>query len=449
MKETLIFERSNNNLALKISDKEYSYQDLRKRIQMKKTFIRTKLDHKIISAHRAQHSIDFIVTFIAFLELGRSQVILSSDWSDTYIEKICTKIGKYYLHSFDTSKFKIINETQKSLHNINTSVILFTSGSTGDAKGVELSLLNITSNIKSICDTLDFDTAPSQVLFLPLSYSFGLIGQLCTGLNSGQTIQLVNGLLDCKNLLDKDPTVSMISGVPEHYNTLSRLGSIYPDVTHVISAGGPLSLELRKKLIDIFPNATLYNNYGQTELGPRALSINSKNPLFFSDCTGYPIGDLQIKLDSNNNLMFKGSHVMLGYLGEKGQSINDGWLNTFDKASIKSKAVYIEGRSDLLIKIDGERIHPQEIQDQIEHIDEVNDACVLAITSKLGDNILCAIFTLKTNSELTVKDIRQYLSKALPSKKIPKILILAPNIPKSSNGKIDYQAIRVLFKERI
>ena len=127
-------------------------------------------------------------------------------------------------------------------------------------------------------------SAPAQTLVLPLSYSFGLLGQLLPALAAGLPTALLGNLVELKALLDEGQLVGMLSGVPSHHETLLRLLGDGPlrtqGVTQVVSAGAALSLPLRQRLLRAFPSSRIYTNYGQTELSPRVLCLRSDHPAF-------------------------------------------------------------------------------------------------------------------------------------------------------------------------
>ncbi len=450
---SLIFSKEDETPAIIIQNQVTSYRQLRDEVEKRKDFLSKskRKSPQFLLSLVANKSLEFLSFFLASLELGVPVAIFSPDWSDSYIAKISNMLGPF---SF-WKEGELISMNIGSLSKVraNTRVILFTSGTTGNPKGVELSELNISSNIENIQKELEFERSSMQCLFLSLSYSYGLIGQLLPGLRSGQEIRIFNSLMEFKDFyesqVDMGSPVGMVSGVPAHWKTLAMVTTSSNAITHVITAGAFMGQKQREDLRDHFKESVIYNNYGQTELGPRGIVFKSTHPKFFSNITGLPIGDLEASLDKEGRLQLRGSHVMLGYLGDEGKDngINEeGWLNTKDQAKIEGDLISVLGRSDQIVKIDGERIHPMEIEREVESYPGILDAAVLTEEHPVYGTILCALIVPEPGTDKGPKDLREYLSRLLSPKKIPKIIKECLQIPKNSNGKKDRKLILDAFK---
>lgn len=382
-----------------------------------------KLSPGIADALEAEMTPQFIARFIASLEKGRPVAIFSAAWTEE--EK--------------TLRRELL--TSSACHP-ETAVVLFTSGSTGTPKLVQLSMGNIEANTRAVLSSLDFGQAASQTLFLPLSYSFGLLGQLLPALKCGMTTRLLSRFTDAKTLFDEGRAEGMWSGVPSHWEALLRLTESLPEscarITHVISAGAPMSVDLRKRLAARFSRATLYNNYGQTEAAPRVLSFSSRHPEFFSGPVGFPVGELKVRLASDGELCVSGSQIMLGYLGEPEatrEKVQDGWLHTGDVASISPEGlVSIHGRRDELFNIGGERTSPLEIEAAIRKAAGVADAAILIEDDQVYGHRISAFVV--PAGELTKKELTQALSERLSPLKTPREFYAVPSIPRGANGKL-------------
>ena len=434
--------------AIITQNDEITYFSLIDKIaQRKKTFSHFP---KNIFVHKADKTIDFIVDFLALLELEIPQAVLASDLTQSECQNQIKQLGQCYsLNNNQSVQFHNLDQNQKCDHD--TLLILFTSGSSGKSKAVQLSKKNIISNINAIKDSLHFDKANEQTLFLPLSYSYGLIGQLLTGLYSGITTRIISNLVELKSLLEDKKINGMLSGVPSHYQALLKLmgKKQYFKISHIISAGAFLPQDLRNRLHIQFPRSIIFNNYGQTEAGPRILSMNSSQNNFFSNLTGYPVGDLKVKLNEEGELLVKGDHIMLGYLDDtqdNSKKISNGWLCTGDLAKIDTKgAITILGRKDRLIKIGGERISPLEIENMISAHPNITEAIVTFKKDHLyGIKIICFL-SYSSSQKPTIKEIKSYLKNRLSSKKIPQTFYFVESIPKNKNGKINLKEIEKIM----
>jgi long-chain acyl-CoA synthetase len=336
------------------------------------------------------------------------------------------------------------------------ALVLFTSGSTGQMKAVQLSQKNIAANCQAVIKALEFSRIHDQLLFLPLSYSFGLLGQLLPGLIAGIETKLISQFTDIKTLLETGEVPKMWSGVPSHWVAISKMAMLYPEgaakISAIVSAGAPLSITLRKTLLHTFPNATLYNNYGLTEASPRVLTYSSTDPLFLEDYAGYPVGDWQIHLSEDNELLIKGSQLMLGYLGEETQSrMQNGWFFTGDLAEVHpSGLVAIKGRLDHLVNIGGEKVNLIDIEHKICQIKEIKEVIVLPLNDELyGIRLLAClergIFNADTTEQMLAEQIKQHF---LP-RKLPISVFLVEKLPRNQHGKLDRKALLLSQKEKI
>lgn len=329
-----------------------------------------------------------------------------------------------------------------------TSLVLFTSGSTGQPRAVQLSRNNISCNIQAVIKSLKFREATSQTLFLPLSYSFGLLGQLLPALSIGIRTNLLPSLASVPQFISKNGMEGMWSGVPSHWIALTQLLASQSSLTvapsHIVSAGGRLDLEVRKKLVSLFPKAEIFNNYGLTEASPRLLSLSSKSPNFLTESVGYPVGDWKVRINDGGELEATGSQVMLGYLGDQSRShLHDGWLRTGDLASISEDGcVTIQGRADHQVKVSGERMSLAEIESVICSIEGVENACVLAIPHPTFGNSLEAYIQLRT--PIARAELIKSLKLRLSAHKIPQRFFAIKKMPFNANGKVDRRAVESL-----
>ena len=310
---------------------------------------------------------------------------------------------------------------------------------------MQLSRAGIEANTRAVRSSLDFGKARLQTLFLPLSYSYGLLGQLLPALEARITTRLIEKFTDVKGLFDDGTASGMMSGVPSHWETILRLTTAQPDccgqVTHVISAGAPLPIELRSRLRARFPNATLYNNYGQTEASPRLLSFSSRHPAFREGPVGFPVEGVEVKLSSTGELLARGPQLMLGYLGDEAatrEKLAGGWLHTGDAAAIDpSGLVSILGREDELFNVGGERTSPIEIDEALARVPGVASGAVLVEPDPLYGSKLTGFVVARDAKLPPTKDaITKSLSAQLSIHKIPRELYLIDELPRGTSGKL-------------
>ncbi|MDP1602883.1 MAG: class I adenylate-forming enzyme family protein [Legionella sp.] len=436
---TFLSKNYPEKIALTYQGASITYKALDNEIR-KMAVILNELPEGIL-ALTASYDKSFVIQLLAALHNKQPVAIFASNWSfderktkSDLLGNVITIDSLGVVVSYTESKQAIKPHPQ-------TALILFTTGSTGHTKAVQLSMQNILANCHAVIKTLDFAAAQAQLLFLPLSYSFGLSGQLLPGLMTGLTTRLIENFTDIKALFETQDVPQMWSGVPSHWFAIAKIAANFPKaalkISHVISAGASLNTPLKEQLLATFPNAVVYNNYGLTEASPRVLSLSSRDPDFLHEFTGYPVGDWQLKLSAEKELLIAGSQVMLGYLGEESsQKINDGWLSTGDLADISPQGlVSIKGRCDHIVNIGGEKINLAEVELEIKKIEGLTEVAVIPVADALYGVRLIA-FLEKTSEQCSAK-VRDQFS----ARKIPGLVHVLSTLPRHKNGKLDRAAL--------
>ena len=426
-----LFEQNNEKIALHLEEGEVlSFQSLRSEIETAK---RKKATPAQLLPLAAESKRNFVVNFLAALESSQPIALMNPQWTTEEREK----------------REKLLQGDRHP----KVALVLFTSGSGGSPKAVQLSAENIQANTEAVITSLDFHQVKSQMLFLPLHYSFGILGQLLPALKLGIPTTLATNF--SRLLLDfaTHPPQGMWSGVPSHWETLLRALPAQietPELSHLVSAGAPFSVDLRRRLKARFPKATIYNNYGMTECSPRVLSYNSHHSKFLEEFVGFPVGDFKAQVTGEGELLLSGSQVMLGYLGDQAatnERIKNGWLYTGDAAALQEDGlVSLFGRLDDLVNIGGERLSLIEVENLLRTSPEIKDVAVGKKNHPIWGVTLVAFVVPADRSKWNSQSIMKWLSeKALPQK-IPKEYQLLEEIPRLSSGKLDRTRLAEILK---
>jgi len=442
-------EHRHREIALVTRAGACSYADLHRAISDRMHVLHGLDDG--IAVVTASMTADFVATLLALLGLGRPVAVFSPSWTTDERDTRRALVGPCVELDAQGVVTRRWHGAPVPVHQL-TRLILFTTGSTGQPKAVQLSESNIRSNTRAVIEALAFRTVDTQTLFLPLSYSYGLLGQLLPALDRGMRTELVERLVDLSDGLAAQTIRGMISGVPSHYETILRMvpqGFACHSLSHIVTAGAYSSPDLRRRLHQAFPEATIYNNYGQTEASPRILCFTSAHPLFYSPATGYPVGDLRVRCSERGELLVGGSQVMLGYLGDvegTRDKMTDGWLATGDLASIAEDGlVSIAGRIDELVNIGGERTSAMEIESVIRRVDGVRNAAVLFVPDDLY-GVASVAYVEVTGRDVTEDAILVALRRLVSRHKIPRALHVIPALPLNSHGKVDRAALTAMSR---
>ena len=278
------------------------------------------------------------------------------------------------------------------------SLLISTSGSTGSSKLVRISKKNLEENTRSIINFLKITSKDTCITTLPMSYVYGL-SVINTHLKQGCTIVLNEQSVLEKKFWSKllNNKVTTFSGVPYTYQVLDKIDFYKKDLKYIrylTQAGGKLNLQINKKIAENF-----YNNnkdfivmYGAAEATARMSYLPSEFSCKKIGSIGVPIPGGKFWIEDNNQkkiekeneigeLYYSGKNVCLGYA----ENINDlskgdenkGILKTGDIAKKdKDNFYYILGRNDRFVKIFGNRINLDELENSI---------------SKLGVQSLCKV----------------------------------------------------------
>lgn len=428
--------QNNDKLALISKDFNLSFRELNLRVRDKskelKTFSKTR-----IFALVAENSIDFVINLLAAISL-KPVALISKQWTPSERQLRLNTLKDYSLLNHEGLLEEKFNP-DISIHPL-TRLILFTSGSCGHPKAVLLSESNISSNTEAVLESLLFDKAERQHLHLPLSYSFGILGQLIPALSQGLTTYLYNDLMDLIGVFESDKPIGMLSAVPEQWTLLCEIAHKYPEssqsVTHAISAGSRLNLNLRHDMRQAFPNSYLFNNYGMTECSPRVLSLSSCDPEFFSEAVGKPVKRISISFTDDGVMQIQGPQVMISYADSK---ICEGKLLSGDCGYIKDSYIFLSGRKDDLVKISGERIHCQEVGETLRSYKGVKESHVLAYKDHTYSERLAAFIVL--NESKDKKDFLKFMKEKLSGNRRPSKTKFLDFLPLNANGKLNRQAL--------
>ena len=309
-------------------------------------------------------------------------------------------IYEYGNYSLTPTKLKRNFEVHPDL-----KLLLSTSGSTGSPKLVKLSAKNIDANAKAIVSYLNLSQDELPITVLPFSYSYGL-SIINSHLKVGAKVLLTSKTIFDKSFWQMFSTykATSLSGVPYTYEMFKHLKLLSMDLSHVrtmTQAGGKLPLELAEFYAHELRqrNIDFYIMYGQTEATARMSYLPpDRSCEKFGSC-GIPIPGGRFEIVDQNKmrinrpnvegeLVYYGDNVMMGYAeSEQDLSVGDelqGVLYTGDLAKFdEDHFYYITGRNKRFLKIFGDRINLNELEQYLK--DAIGHDC--ACGGK--DNMLC------------------------------------------------------------
>ncbi|MCH2182408.1 MAG: acyl--CoA ligase [Mariniblastus sp.] len=340
------------------------------------------------------------------------------------------------------------------------AALLFTSGSSGDPKAVMLSHRNILANTQSISQVLPLGSTDRTLANMPFAHALGN-SVLQTHILNGATLVFSSDLLfptALLNALETQNCTSLIA-VPEVFDFLLRaLGTDCLQsscLRYMAVAGGRLEPTRAAQLADQIAPAEFFIMYGQTEATARLACLPSNQIERQADTIGHPIPGVEfcirdpqgvpVQDGEVGTLHARGDNIMLGYWDDPETNrliLNDGWLNTGDRARKNPSGNYkICGRENGLVKIQGYRFHPNEIDNTLQAL--MPDAEFVTVPYRDQGQTRLALFVRPCQESLDVSQIRQACSRELPRHMVPQLYQVVSQWPVNSAHKIDRQELAV------
>lgn len=344
------------------------------------------------------------------------------------------------------------------------AIIIFSSGTTGKAKGVILTHFAISKNSDMIYQSMEINEKDAMYVVKKFSHSSVLIGELLVALKYNIKVLIGPIVVPTRLLLSNiskykitvvciNPTIVRLISKEldkEEYN-LSNFKKIF-------ISGDKLYfkdiLDIRKKLNKV----EVYNMYGLSEAGPRVTMQNKKN--CFQNSVGVPINCVEVKVINEYHkncktneygiIFVKTPSKYSGYINNciKFNDPKDEWINTGDIGYFdKNGELFIIGRIDDVIIIDSHKIYPSDIENKIIKTFGFIECVILkSSNSKTAISNLICLYVGEEQKEITIK---RELGKYLLDYEIPRKFIKIDEVPKNRNGKRDIIKIKELYKEII
>lgn len=430
-------------------------------------------------------SIETFIIFYASQLLGAIFVPLHTNWSEKMIKKIISKLPNY-IYISDTSLDIDTISIEKIKHIINnknfpsiefpkisstdTSTILFSSGTTGEPKGVVLSHETLYKKAKLF--TKSYSWKESDIVLMLGEITS--IDRLRTGAISplfiGNSMVVYNKkkkfFFDIANTIrEYSCTItSMTPTIVKQFNLYSKEvdKNSLKSLKFITVAGSFLSDDEEEKFQELF-NKKILRYYGLTEIGGFCVATTPEDMTSSSNYTGRAIeceikiiGDdgIEVPIGKRGELLIKSPiPFMKGYYNNlelTDKTIRAGWLHTNDLASLnKKKEVSIFGRmGDVFKNAYEELIYPFEIETIISKHSLVLECCVFDYQTKFGITGIASIIKpnrVIENKEEFFRTVKQLVSSELGTHKTPSFYRLIDEFPKTSSLKIQKHKVKSIF----
>ena len=376
------------------------------------------------------------------------------DWQESENEYERFTIGRM---TSQTCMRRSRSPNQRATPRDDLAVILYTSGSSGQPKGVMLSHANLLSNATSIQEYLRLTSQDRPLCLLPFQYAFGnSIVQshvLCGAcLVHGGSAMFPQSILAAATR----HRATSISGVPSLFQLLFQRTDDSnwncPDLRYMSVAGGALHPALVTHVAVTISPAQLFVMYGQTEATARLAYLPPEEIARRPNSIGRAIPGVTLEVVDDNGipvpvgkrgeLRAAGPNIMVGYwrdLSETRKVLRDNWLYTGDIATVDQHGwITIVGRRCQWVKVAGHRVHPQEIERFVMSECHVESAVVVPFQDPAAETRL-AMFV--AGSDVDLDSIAAYCRRMLASFKVPLIIKHLEKLPRMDSAKIDRRSL--------
>ena len=335
------------------------------------------------------------------------------------------------------------------------ALVLHTSGTTSRPKIVPLSQRNVCASAQNICRTLAFTPADRGLNVMPLFHIHGLIAGILAPLSAGAQVFCSPGFDALKFFAWMDechptwytavPTMhqTIVSRAPRNKEIIAR-----NPLRFLRSSSSSMPPQVIGELEAIF-NAPLIEAYGMTEAAHQMASNPLPPKARKPGTVGLAAGpDVDIMDEAGNivprntvgEIVIRGANVTAGYENNpkaNAEAFTNGWFRTGDQG-IKDADGYVAltGRLKEIINRGGEKISPREIDEIImDHAAVAQVVCFAMPHAKLGEEVAAAV-VLKEGATVTEKELQQFIGTRVADFKVPKKILILPEIPKGATGKL-------------
>jgi long-chain acyl-CoA synthetase len=410
---------------------------------------------------------DYWVDLASLWAIGAVAVPLAEDTVKDHIDLIIKKtqprfqVGDLKFHETGLERLKTESTSASELSSLSFTElpdgqlanILFTSGSTGQPKGVPQTQASVLANARSSSEALNYSQEDRLVTAVPFRF-VSMLSHFLVALLNGTTLICTEKKMfqgDFINFL-KDSNATAFGGGPVLVKWIAdafEQDDSELNLRWVMSSGDHLGGEIIEKIRKCSPSTDIYVVYGLTELSGRFCVLPPENIDTHKDCVGRPISGLKLNVlnekgesatpGQSGEIVASGEMVFRGYWkDDQGRSkFIDGQFVTGDVGYIDTEGyVYIQGRSDDVFKSGGVKVSIQPIVSALMATEAFVDVAVTAQEHSVIGKVPVALYVMKPGLEFSKGDILRSLRKSLPANFIPKSFYPVEKIPRTGSGKV-------------
>ncbi|MDQ8708346.1 long-chain-fatty-acid--CoA ligase [Streptomyces sp. LHD-70] len=349
-----------------------------------------------------------------------------------------------------------------------TALIMYTSGTTGQPKGVMLSHRNMQVQAITCIRAMEmFDDSDVGFLTAPFFHIAGLGSIVANFVVGGTVVIHPLGAFDPRAVLDayEREGATVVFNVPQQWDLICA----QPDIDkrdlklRIISWGAaPASDATLRAMGEKFPGALNVAVFGQTETSPITCVLRGADSLRKLGSVGRPIPSIQHRIvdgDMNDvavgevgEIVYRGPTLMQGYWRkpqETAEAFAGGWFHSGDLVKRDEEGfVWVVDRKKDMIISGGENIYCAEVENAVAAHPSVREVAVIGRPDGRWGQVPVAYVGVTPDADLSLPELTDFLHGRLASFKTPKDLVLVPELPRNAGGKVLKPVLRTQDADR-
>ena len=417
-----------SKVAVVCGNEKVTYKELYERVLTRYLEYQGKFKQGQIITIRASQSIVFLEMYFALHLMGCVVAPLEKNTPDSIFEQISKMLSQYEVPD-------------------GAADILYTTGTTGNAKGVIVSHRAIVADAENLIEGLGFSHDLVFVVNGPLNH-IGSLSKIYPIVLVGATLIITDGLKDINCFYDAfDYPSSKFATflVPASIRILirfsaERLSKLSSKMEFVETGAAAISHDDMIKLCQLLPKSRLYNTYASTETGIIS-TYNFNDGKCIVGCLGKPMKHSKIYITENGLIACKGDTIMSGYIGDTVNTteiMHDETIFTSDIGTIDSEGMlHLTGRMGDVINVGGFKVSPSEVEEAALSYPGVIDCICISVNHPITGVALKLLVVVDGDTPLNKRLLAHFLKTKLETYKIPVLYEKVESIKRTFNGKID------------
>jgi long-chain acyl-CoA synthetase len=407
-----------------------------------------------------RNSIEWVVTFWATVSLGAIAVGLNAWWSAEELGFAVDDCEPVLLIEDMSAIEALLSGPSVAMPDVaidedDPAVILYTSGTTGRAKGATHSHRNLICLVQAQQHLAasrippGMVVPPSRVLTsTPLFHVSGLHSGVVAGLASGGTTIWPAGRFDPAATLatiERERCTSWTTMPTTLWRVVHEPTASEYDVSsmrHVGGGGAAWSAALQAKIREVFgPDVSWGIGYGLTECTGLATTSSFADLLAQPDNVGRPVATVELKIAANGEIWVRGPMVMLGYwrnpVATAAVIDDESWLHTGDLGEVRDGLLFLSARRTDLILRGAENVYPAEIENCLESHPAVAEVAVVGVPDEEFGQLVAAVVVPATGVSVDAADLSAHVKERLAYFKVPTRWVVRQDpLPRTATGKV-------------